>query len=265
MEPGFVRHIVAAEPSLGPSNDSPAFPEAIRQASRHIRFTWIFADAGYDAEKNHVACEELGIKALIKLNKRWFGRKWPKSRLRRRMRKSYSMRRYGRRAHAESIFSAFKRTLGSVLRARGQAAQAREMLWRVLTFDLMILRRPRGYLSTQPNALGTPNPSVSKRTRYSRKIAKDLREYGAALWTFARVEGVEPTNNGAERTVRKAVPWRKTSFGSASRWGSRFVERMLTVCESLRAHGRSILDFLVACIGARPFGAPRPSLLPMKP
>ena len=94
------------------------------------------------------------------------------------------------------------------------------------------------------------------------KIAKDLREYGAALWTFARVEGVEPTNNAAERAVRKAVLWRKTSFGSASQWGSRYAERMLTVCESLRAQGRSILDFLVCSIRARLQGAPRPSLLP---
>ena len=96
----------------------------------------------------------------------------------------------------------------------------------------------------------------------ARKIAKDLREYGAALWTFARVEGVEPTNNAAERSVRKAVLWRKTSFGSASRWGSRFAERMLTVCESLRAQGRSILDFLVAAINAKLIKTPHPSLLP---
>ena len=94
------------------------------------------------------------------------------------------------------------------------------------------------------------------------KIAKDLRDYGAALWTFARVEGVEPTNNAAERAVRKAVLWRKTSFGSASRWGSRFAERMLTVCESLRAQGRSILEFLETTIRARLLGARLPSLLP---
>lgn len=98
----------------------------------------------------------------------------------------------------------------------------------------------------------------------ARKIAKDLREYGAALWTFARVEGVEPTNNAAERAVRKAVLWRKTSFGSASRWGSRFVERMLTVCESLRAQGRSILEFVERAIRARLTGAVRPSLLPAR-
>ena len=94
------------------------------------------------------------------------------------------------------------------------------------------------------------------------KIAKDLREYGAALWTFARVEGVEPTNNAAERAVRKAVLWRKTSFGSASRWGSRFAERMLTGCESLRAQGRSILEFLVESFRARLVGTDRPTILP---
>ena len=96
----------------------------------------------------------------------------------------------------------------------------------------------------------------------ARKIAKDLREYGAALWTFARVEGVDPTNNAAERAVRKAVLWRKTSFGSTSRWGSRFVERMLTVCESLRAQGRSILDFLAESTRARLIRARAPTLLP---
>jgi transposase len=89
--------------------------------------------------------------------------------------------------------------------------------------------------------------------REARALVKDLIEYGAALWTFTRVERIEPTNNAAERAVRirRAVLWRKNSFGSASRWGSRFAERMLAVCESLRAQGRSILDFLEASIRAR--------------
>lgn len=105
--------------------------------------------------------------------------------------------------------------------------------------------------------VNNPVPAASK-------IAKDLREFGAALWTFARVEGIEPTNNAAERAVRKAVLWRKTSFGSASRWGSRFTERMLTVCESLRAQGRSILDFLVGSIRACLVGSDCPTLLPTR-
>lgn len=96
----------------------------------------------------------------------------------------------------------------------------------------------------------------------ARKIAKDLREYGEALWTFTRVEGVEPTNNAAERSLRKAVLWRKGSYGSASKAGSRFAERMLTVSESLRAQDRSILDFLETSIRARLTGDTGPSLLP---
>jgi len=96
----------------------------------------------------------------------------------------------------------------------------------------------------------------------ARKIAKDLREYGAALWTFARVEGIEPTNNLAERALRKAVLWRKNSYGAASRDGSLYAERMLTVCESLRAQERSILDFLVASIRATLSRGHLPTLLP---
>jgi transposase len=99
----------------------------------------------------------------------------------------------------------------------------------------------------------------------ARKIAKDLLKHCPALWTFASVEGIEPTNNAAERALRKAVLWRKNSFGSASREGSLFVERMLTVCESIRAQGRSILDFLVETISATGLRLPTPSLVPAIP
>ena len=103
---------------------------------------------------------------------------------------------------------------------------------------------------------------VNNPLQEARATAKDLIEYGAALWTFSRVEGIEPTNNAAERALRKAVLWRKSSFGSASRAGSHFVERMLTVSESLRAQGRSILDFLVATISAASLRRASPSLIP---
>jgi transposase len=84
----------------------------------------------------------------------------------------------------------------------------------------------------------------------------------AALWTFVRVEGVEPTNNAAERALRPAVLWRKGSFGSASERGSRFVERMLTVAATCRQQGRSVLEYLVAACEAHARGGPAPSLLP---
>jgi transposase len=65
-----------------------------------------------------------------------------------------------------------------------------------------------------------------------------------AMWTFVRVEGVEPTNNHAERILRQGVLWRKNSFGSHSEEGCRFVERMLTVVQTLRLQGRKVLAFL---------------------
>ena len=84
----------------------------------------------------------------------------------------------------------------------------------------------------------------------------------AALWTFADVPGVEPTNNAAERAVRHAVCWRKTSYGTDSEAGSRFVERILTVIASCRQQGRSVLEFLTAAVQAARIGATPPSLIP---
>lgn len=94
-------------------------------------------------------------------------------------------------------------------------------------------------------------------------LCRDVLKRYTSLWTFTRKEGVEPTNNRAERALRKAVLWRKGSFGSDSPEGSRFVERMLTVSESLRSQGRPVLDFVEAAIRAHALGRPHPSLLPL--
>ena len=72
-------------------------------------------------------------------------------------------------------------------------------------------------------------------------------------------EGIEPTNNAAERAIRPAMLWRKNSFGSQSQAGSLFVARMLTVVTTLRSQNRPVLDYLVdACRAARQ-GKPAPS------
>ena len=67
-----------------------------------------------------------------------------------------------------------------------------------------------------------------------------------SLWTFVRVAGVEPTNNAAERPLRRAVLWRRKSFGMQSATGSRFVERILTVVTTLRQQDRDVLEYLTA-------------------
>jgi transposase len=82
-----------------------------------------------------------------------------------------------------------------------------------------------------------------------------------AFWTFVEREGVEPTNNAAERALRPAVLWRKHSFGSNSKAGSRFVARMMTTVTTLKAQQRSPLDFLAQALKASRKGLPKPSLI----
>ena len=91
----------------------------------------------------------------------------------------------------------------------------------------------------------------------------NLLDAWPALWTFTQVDGVEPTNNAAERALRPAVLWRKGSFGTQSDAGARFVERILTVAATCKQQGRGLLDFLVAAITASRLGLPPPSLVPL--
>jgi transposase len=94
---------------------------------------------------------------------------------------------------------------------------------------------------------------------------RDLYDHRAELWTFVRTENVEPTNNASERTLRHAVLWRKTSGGTDSEEGSRFVERILTVLATCRRQGRAILDYLAVCHQAAIDGQTLPSILPSIP
>lgn len=97
------------------------------------------------------------------------------------------------------------------------------------------------------------------------KTAGTCRELLAGethLWTFVRVEGIEPTNNHAERALRHAVIYRKLSGGTDSEAGSRFVERMLSVVATCRQQNVNVLDYLTRCYQADLDGRPIPSLLP---
>ena len=94
------------------------------------------------------------------------------------------------------------------------------------------------------------------------RVCRDLLGSEASLWTFATAAGVEPTNNAAERAVRHAVCWRKTSYGTDGEAGSRFVERMLTVVASCRAQGRGVLEFLTRAVEAPSGEDGKQSLLP---
>jgi transposase len=83
----------------------------------------------------------------------------------------------------------------------------------------------------------------SRNRKLARFCARVLEVY-PALWTFAAVQGVEPTNNHAERVQRLAVLWRKNCFGCHSESGCRFAERLLTVVQTLRLQKRAVLTYL---------------------
>ena len=91
---------------------------------------------------------------------------------------------------------------------------------------------------------------------------RDILKRREALWTFVQVDGVEPTNNAAERALRPGVLWRKGSFGTQSEEGSRFVESMMTVVTTLKQQQRNVLAYLTEACEAALRGEAAPSLLP---
>jgi transposase len=93
-------------------------------------------------------------------------------------------------------------------------------------------------------------------------LSENLLRLEEGLWTFVGVEGVEPTNNFMERLLRRAVLWRKRSFGCWSAAGCRFVERILTVVQTRRLQGKNVLSYLHDALVAHRAGLPCPKLLP---
>ena len=96
----------------------------------------------------------------------------------------------------------------------------------------------------------------------TRKTCANILKLEPALWTFVDHEGIEPTNNAAERPLRCGILWRKRSFGTQSEQGSVFVERILTAVLNLRQQKRDVLEFLSQVCHARIAAAHSPSLLP---
>jgi transposase len=92
-------------------------------------------------------------------------------------------------------------------------------------------------------------------------LSDELLALWPALWTFVTVDGVEPTNNAAERALRPAVLWRKSCFGAQSAAGNTFVERILTVAATCRQQNRHLHTFLTDAVAAYWAGKPAPSLL----
>jgi transposase len=94
-----------------------------------------------------------------------------------------------------------------------------------------------------------------------RGTCRELHEHRQWLWTFLQHEGIEPTNNAGERSLRHAVIWRRLSFGTQIAAGSRFAETMLTVIETCRQQHRNAFTFITAAVEAHLAHQSAPSLL----
>jgi transposase len=92
--------------------------------------------------------------------------------------------------------------------------------------------------------------------------AKRFLKIWAYLFTFLQHEGVEPTNNIAEQSLRPAVQWRKICFGSKSEKGERFTERILTLTRTCRKQGRNPFEYLCGLMTASFAGKPLPAIIP---
>ena len=98
--------------------------------------------------------------------------------------------------------------------------------------------------------------------REVRNMATALFIHSERLFTFLEVEGVEPTNNVAERILRTAVQWRKVSFGNRSRNGEIATARLLTVTQTCKRQQRHVPAYLTDAVRCHRRRADPPSLLP---
>src|SRR5205807_4817078 len=117
-------------------------------------------------------------------------------------------------------------------------------------------RRPDQRPDVAAARVGLDRQATAARAR----VANNLLKLWPALWTFADVADVEPTNNAAERGLRAAVIYRKLSFGSRSQGGERTIERLLSVDQTCRLQRRSLYAYLADVLTARARGDPIPAL-----
>lgn len=134
--------------------------------------------------------------------------------------------------------------------------------WRVFqrTGDRRRLRREIAPLQRELGALCQAGKRKSTKTRYHRGLARNLVKVWPALFTFVQADGVEPTNNRAERGLRHAVIYRKLSQGNRTTQGALATERLLSAAISCRLQRRSLFDYLVEVAQTTTHGQPTPAL-----
>jgi len=128
------------------------------------------------------------------------------------------------------------------------------------TSDRTELKRRVRKLRRELKPILTRHAGKAARYRHGRGFARNLLKVWPALWTFDSIDGVQPTNNHAERGLQGAVIYRKLSLGSRSENGERRIERLLSAHTTCRLQRRSLHVYLVDLLGAHSRGDPAPLL-----
>ena len=148
-----------------------------------------------------------------------------------------SAKRFCREALAldRRLFRLWRRFRGDPT-ARGAPLTRDELITKVLPIEKRIFALGERHLDA-------PNKDV-------RNLAAAFFVHNQHLFTFVHEEGVEPTNNAAERALRTAVQWRKIMFGNRSDAGERAVERLLAVTRTCQLQQINALAYLTAAVAA---------------
>jgi len=148
-----------------------------------------------------------------------------------------SAKRFCREALAldRRLFRLWRRFRGDPA-ARGAPLTRDELIAKVLPIEKRLFALGERHLDA-------PNTDV-------RNLATAFFVHNQHLFTFVHEDGVEPTNNAAERALRTAVQWRKIMFGNRSDNGERAVERLLTVTRTCQRQQINALVYLTAAIAA---------------
>ena len=137
--------------------------------------------------------------------------------------------------------------------------------WRAFLKGLLTRKELQAYIKTfiMPSMkalilLGSAGQECHSKTHGT---CKRLLSNFECLWTYLYHEGVEPTNNLAERDIRPGVIYRKLSYGTQSDAGETFVERILSVTATFKKQAKNLFSYLTACFTAHSQDAPIPTPL----
>jgi transposase len=134
--------------------------------------------------------------------------------------------------------------------------------WEVFqhTHDRRELKRTITQLARTYKPIIASYATKRARNKRCRRMARNLLKAWPALWSFVKHDGVQPTNNHAERALRGAVIYRKLSLGTQSHGGERRIERLLSAHTTCRLQNRSLFDYLTELLAAHARGDPAPLL-----